>query len=272
MAQDAKKGFLLYYDYRKHLALLSDEDRGKLLMALLNYGERGDMPEDLDGMAFMAFSFITGQMDRDAQKYADTCRKRSEAGKQGGRPKKETGKQDKAKKANGYSEKQTEAKKGDTEKETDTETVTETDTEKGKESSTPYPLKGGQQDPVPYSKIVDLYHAICISYPKLRAVEGNREKQIAARWKKYKTLDAFRELFEKAEASDFLKGENDRAWTADFDWLIRPTNMSKVLEGKYDGSTKPKTGTAQSQTGGKPSTMDVLAGIIADEEGGGVFD
>ena len=84
MAQDAKKGFLLYYDYRKHLSLLSDAERGKLLMALLNYGERGDMPEDLDGMAFMAFSFITGQMDRDAQKYADTCRKRSEAGKQGG--------------------------------------------------------------------------------------------------------------------------------------------------------------------------------------------
>ena len=267
MAQDSKKGFLLYYDYRKHLSLLSDAERGKLLMALLNYGERGDMPEDLDGMAFMAFSFITGQMDRDAQKYADTCRKRSEAGKQGGRPKKETGKQDKAKKTNGFSEKQTEAKKGDTE----TDTVTETDTEKGKESSTPYPLRGGQQDPVPYSKIVDLYHAICISYPKLRAVEGNREKQIAARWKKYKTLDAFRELFEKAEASDFLKGENDRAWTADFDWLIRPTNMSKVLEGKYDGSTKPKTGTAQSQAGSKPSTMDVLASIIADEEGGGVF-
>ena len=112
MAQDAKKGFLLYYDYRKHLALLSDEDRGKLLMALLNYGERGDIPENLGDMAFMAFSFITGQMDRDAQKYAETCRKRSEAGKQGGRPKKETGKQEKAEKANAFSQKQTEAKKG----------------------------------------------------------------------------------------------------------------------------------------------------------------
>ena len=107
MAQDAKKGFLLYYDYRKHLALLSDEDRGKLLMALLNYGERGDMPEDLGDMAFMAFSFITGQMDRDAEKYAETCRKRSEAGKQGGRPKKETGKPDKAKKANALDRKST---------------------------------------------------------------------------------------------------------------------------------------------------------------------
>ena len=29
MAQDAKKGFLLYYDYRKHLALLSDMERIK---------------------------------------------------------------------------------------------------------------------------------------------------------------------------------------------------------------------------------------------------
>ena len=45
MAQDAKKGFLLYYDYRKHLALLNDEERGKLLMALLDYGEHGTQPE-----------------------------------------------------------------------------------------------------------------------------------------------------------------------------------------------------------------------------------
>ncbi len=102
------------------------------------------------------------------------------------------------------------------------------------ENINPLPPKGGQQQPVPYRQIVELYHTICTSYPKLRAVEGNREKQIAARWKKYKTLNTFKELFEKAEASDFLKGENDRGWAADFDWLIKPTNMSKVLEGKYD--------------------------------------
>ena len=49
-----KKGFLLYYDYRKHLALLNDEERGKLLMALLDYGEHGTQPE-LEGAALMAF-------------------------------------------------------------------------------------------------------------------------------------------------------------------------------------------------------------------------
>ena len=220
MAQDAKKGFLLYYDYRKHLALLNDEERGKLLMALLDYGEHGTQPE-LEGAALMAFSFIQAQMDRDAEKYAETVKKRSEAGKMGGRP-------SKAQKANAFSEKQSEPKKGDTV--TDTETVTDIETD----IDHPLPPKGGQQQPVPFTQIAELYHAICTSYPQLRAIEGNRQKLIAGRWKKYRTLDAFRELFEKAEASDFLKGDNDRGWTADFDWLIRPTNMSKVLEGKYD--------------------------------------
>ncbi len=79
---DKQKSFLLYYDYRRHLAMLNDAERGRLLMGLLDYGETGAEPE-LDGAAAMAFSFITAQMDRDAEKYADTCQKRSEAGKRG---------------------------------------------------------------------------------------------------------------------------------------------------------------------------------------------
>lgn len=249
MAQDAKKGFLLYYDYRKHLALLNDEERGKLLMALLDYGEHNTQPE-LEGAALMAFSFIQAQMDRDAKKYAETIKKRSEAGKMGGRPTKAKDIDDKAKKANAFSEKQSEAKKGDTVTVTETETVTETDKDQH-----PLPPKGGQQ-PVPYARIVELYHAVCTSYPTLRAIEGNREKQIAARWKKYKTIDAFRELFERAEASDFLKGDNDRGWTADFDWLIRPTNMSKVLEGKYDNDRLKGGQSHGDNSGHSGRTMD----------------
>ena len=33
-----KKSFMLYYDYREQLALLTDEERGRLLMAILDYG------------------------------------------------------------------------------------------------------------------------------------------------------------------------------------------------------------------------------------------
>jgi hypothetical protein len=46
-------------------------------------------------------------------------------------------------------------------------------------------------------------------------------------------LEDFRTVFENAESSSFLKGSNDRNWTATFDWLIKDTNMVKVLEGNY---------------------------------------
>lgn len=35
------------------------------------------------------------------------------------------------------------------------------------------------------------------------------------------------------EESEFLKGKNERHWTATFDWLMKPNNMTKVLEGNY---------------------------------------
>lgn len=91
------------------------------------------------------------------------------------------------------------------------------------------------QDPTPYKEIVALFHDICNSYPKLRNVSDSRKKAIAARWKEYgHSLETFRELFEKAEASPFLKGKNSKNWTADFNWLMNSENMAKVLEGKYD--------------------------------------
>ena len=80
--------------------------------------------------------------------------------------------------------------------------------------------------------VVDLFHSICISYPRIRSLSDARKKAIKARLKSYK-LDDFKTLFENAEASSFLKGSNDRNWSANFDWLITDKNMAKVLEGNY---------------------------------------
>ena len=81
--------------------------------------------------------------------------------------------------------------------------------------------------------VVNLYNEICISYPRVRSLSEARKKAIRARLKTYKLPD-FEELFRRAEASDFLKGRNDRNWTATFDWLIADRNMAKVLDGNYD--------------------------------------
>lgn len=271
MAQDATKGFIFFYDYRKHLAILTDEERGKLLMALLEYGENGTMP-NLEGAALMAFSFITLQMDKDAEKYAETCRKRREAGKKGGRPKAEETEeepekasafeteetepnaneknQSKAKKPKGYSKKQTKAKKPNTNTKTKTNTNTKTNT-KNNLIILPPPLtppecedapKGAEAaevDAIPYEDIVNLYHEKCPSYPKLKKLNDTRRELIAKCWAEYEhNIDAFRELFEKAEASKFLKGYGEKGWKADFNWLMDHEHMLLVLEGKYDNKVE----------------------------------
>lgn len=83
------------------------EQRGKLFTAILCYAAGEEIPE-LDAAADMAFSFIQDRMDRDNAAYMQKCEKRREAGKLGGRPKANAsdGNQAKAKKANGFSEKQ----------------------------------------------------------------------------------------------------------------------------------------------------------------------
>lgn len=89
-----------------------------------------------------------------------------------------------------------------------------------------------------FQSVIDLYHKICVSFPSVRSLSEARKKAIRARLNTY-TLDDFKTVFENAEASSFLKGRNDRNWSANFDWLIADKNMAKVLEGNYADKPKP---------------------------------
>lgn len=90
-----------------------------------------------------------------------------------------------------------------------------------------------KRERVDCQQIADMYNTICISFPSIRSLSDSRKKAIRARLKTY-TVDDFRTLFEMAEASSFLKGSNNRNWSATFDWLIKDANMAKVLEGNYE--------------------------------------
>ena len=98
-----KSSFLIYHEYREPLKLLTDEQRGQLLMALIDYSESGVVPE-LDGISMMAFSFIQSQMDRDSKKYENRCSSNRENGKKGGRPKKENDSEENPKNPLGFEE------------------------------------------------------------------------------------------------------------------------------------------------------------------------
>ena len=111
-------------------------------------------------------------------------------------------------------------------------------------------------------QIADLYCEICKSYPKVRSLSETRKKAIKARLRKY-SLDDFRELFEKAEASDFLKGSNSRNWTATFDWLINEQNMTKVLEGNYQNRREESVNGTGNNQDRRPAS-DRYRGMLKD--------
>lgn len=86
--------------------------------------------------------------------------------------------------------------------------------------------------------ILDLFNRICCSFGRVKNITKSRAEIIDNSLKTY-SLDDFKKVFEKAEQSDFLKGNNNRNWSASFDWLIKEDNMAKVLEGKYDKNKQP---------------------------------
>lgn len=102
-----KNSFVMYTDYLKHVQKLNMEQRGELFTAILCYASDENLPE-LDPATDMIFGVIQERIDRDTAIYLEKVKKRIEAGKLGGRPKTNAlnEKQEKAKKANGFSEKQ----------------------------------------------------------------------------------------------------------------------------------------------------------------------
>ena len=87
---------------------------------------------------------------------------------------------------------------------------------------------------IDYMAIKAMYNELCPSFPSCVTMSDARKKAIKARFTSGYTMEHFRELFMKAEASSFLKGHNGRNWIASFDWLIKDSNMAKVLSGNYD--------------------------------------
>lgn len=91
-------------------------------------------------------------------------------------------------------------------------------------------------------QIVDMYNTVCRSLPCVLSLSDSRKKAIKARLCTY-SLDDFKTVFENAEASSFLKGGNERNWTATFDWIIKDSNMAKVLDGNYADKPAQRKGT-----------------------------
>jgi hypothetical protein len=97
-------------------------------------------------------------------------------------------------------------------------------------------VKNEKKEDICYQQIADMYNNTCVSFPRLTKLSDARKKAIKARLKTY-TADDLQKAFFLAEQSDFLKGANNRNWSATFDWMLKDTNLAKILDGNYTNNS-----------------------------------
>lgn len=86
-------------------------------------------------------------------------------------------------------------------------------------------------------EIVELYNSTAPLLPQVKKVTEKREKAIDKFLKEF-SIEQFKEICEIANSSDFLTGNNDRGWKADFDFIMRIDKATAILEGKYGNKTR----------------------------------
>lgn len=91
-----------------------------------------------------------------------------------------------------------------------------------------------KESPTPYSEIVMIYSDTCPKLQRVLKLTDKRKKKVKAFWEFLdKDIEKVKDFFKQAASSQFINGENDRNWKADFEWLVNINNSVKVLEGKY---------------------------------------
>ena len=74
----ARPGIMLYFDILEPIRVLPDADKGRLLVAMLEYGQMGILPE-FTGMLALAWGFVKPKLDKDSEEYNRTILKRQYA-------------------------------------------------------------------------------------------------------------------------------------------------------------------------------------------------
>ena len=83
---------------------------------------------------------------------------------------------------------------------------------------------------------IETYNTTCQSLPKCSKVTDKRKRDIQKILKKY-TWEEILQVFNNLECSSFCKGDNNRGWKADIDFILREDKFVSVLEGKYNNRT-----------------------------------
>lgn len=266
-----KNSFLFMDSWITLFQSMPSQEAGDLIKAVCDFST-GKQAEIENPLVLAMFNLIKKQMEENKENYKAKCEKQAEYGKMGSEKRwGKTQKQEKSKENSDSIAKDSYPISEDSypinSDRVEWHKEEEKEEEKEEDILPPYnPPKGGEADsslrsesrqnidgytpPKPertdYQGVLDAYHECCPSFPTVIKLTETRKRAIKARLKDY-GLDEIKRAFSLAGQSDFLKGSS--GWQASFDWLMKPANMTKVLEGNYTNRASPAGGKSKSMWG-----------------------
>lgn len=292
-----KNSFLFMDSWITLFQSMPSQEAGDLIKAVCDFST-GKQAEIENPLVLAMFNLIKKQMEENKENYKAKCEKQAEYGKMGSEKRwGKTQKQEKSKENSDSIAKDSYPISEDSypiQKDSypinsdrvEWHKEEEKEEEKEEDILPPYnPPKGGEADsslrsesrqnidgytpPKPertdYQGVLDAYHECCPSFPAVIKLTEARKRAIKARLKDY-GLEEIKRAFSLAGQSDFLKGSS--GWQASFDWLMKPANMTKVLEGNYTNRASPAGGKSKSMWGEDDFVAKVIRGETSLAEEG----
>lgn len=246
-------------DTERMLEDFSDEEAGKILKGLLAYANRGEEFETEDRAMRCLFKNIQANIDRNYDKYEAKCERNRQIAKAREQKRKEA----REKKEERAEREQTSPKapneneieitnikvikeakasiikapKGATSETSSDAASAPTQEAKNEASQTQ------KESKIDFEKVRQQFNRLMEQkkIPSLKGkIAGQRRAFFEARVREYGITAAYRVMI-KAARSGFLNGSGGRAWVANFEWIFRPNNFPKVLDGYYDEQTPTPT-------------------------------
>lgn len=219
MKDEKAKAMLISVKIRPQIELLTNEEAGELFKSLLVYADEGKPISSENRVLTVVFAGVRAQIDVAAEKYANKCERNKTIAIEREQKKRES-----------------------TNVHERTRTCTNREnTVKDKKENTGVP----NGHPLDFLDSFLLYFNAQLVAKKalikqIQHIKGNTRKAAVLARARENGEEALNIVANKAAESDFLNGKNDRGWVATFDWLMKPNNFVKVLEGNYDNTGENK--------------------------------
>lgn len=246
--QQSRDAFTFYRSWWIAIVNLPRDVQGDVLTAIVEYGLNGVTTEQLKPIAKAMLEMVRPIIDANYKKFING-QKGKEFGKMGGAPK-----------GNKNAKKQPQDN-GETTLNKDNSTPEQPqinpkttpninnnnknnniksfidikDTSVGDATDTPQEEKDSQE--LSFERLARYFNETMAnanaSIPKIQRMTEKRRAAAKARFREY-GREAIAQAIANAANSSFLNGGGNQGFIADFDWIFRPNNFPKVLEGNYN--------------------------------------